>query len=125
MQSSARKNTSPARADARPKIALAVSAAWFALGCVALLLFPAARGSDPWLGWLPFWLVGVPAIEWSLLRLLARGTLLSAPVAGRVRARRALLPRRSAPRRRVSRTRAPASALLTALFVRQTFRFSP
>jgi len=41
---------------------------WLALGAAALLLVPTWRGIDPWLGWLPFWLVVAPAIDLAVLR---------------------------------------------------------
>lgn len=44
-----------------PQIALA--------GLAVVLVWPAARGSSVWLGWLPLWLVGMPlAAWWALLR---------------------------------------------------------
>ena len=38
------------------------------LGTLAVLLIPAARGSNEWLGWLPLWLVGMPLAAWWSLR---------------------------------------------------------
>ena len=36
-------------------------------GVALVLLLPAARGQSDWLGWLPMWLVGMPAVAlWSL-----------------------------------------------------------
>ncbi len=38
-------------------------------GVALVLLLPAARGQSDWLGWLPMWLVGMPAVAlWSLHR---------------------------------------------------------
>ncbi|MEN5156156.1 hypothetical protein [Stenotrophomonas muris] len=38
-------------------------------GLALILVWPAARGSSAWLGWLPMWLVGMPlAAWWALLR---------------------------------------------------------
>lgn len=56
----------PERADPR----LLRSVQQLALAGVALVLvWPAARGSTAWLGWLPMWLVGMPlASWWALLR---------------------------------------------------------
>jgi hypothetical protein len=34
------------------------------LGALAVLLIPAARGHNPWLGWMPLWLVGMPLVAW-------------------------------------------------------------
>lgn len=54
------------RADPR----LLRSVRQLALAGVALVLvWPAARGSSAWLGWLPMWLVGMPLMAWwTLLR---------------------------------------------------------
>ena len=35
--------------------------------CAAMalvLLWPAARGYSQWLGWMPLWLIGMPAVAW-------------------------------------------------------------
>jgi|GEM_PF-6233987 len=45
---------------------------WAWAGVVALLLFPALRGSDPLLGWLPFWLLIWPLLSRGLLWLRFR-----------------------------------------------------
>lgn len=38
-------------------------------GLALVLVWPAARGSSAWLGWLPMWLIGMPlAAWWALLR---------------------------------------------------------
>ncbi|HDS1533551.1 TPA: hypothetical protein QEK88_003450 [Stenotrophomonas maltophilia] len=38
-------------------------------GLALVLVWPAARGSSGWLGWLPMWLVGMPLVAWwALLR---------------------------------------------------------
>lgn len=38
-------------------------------GLALVLVWPAARGSSAWLGWMPLWLVGMPlAAWWALLR---------------------------------------------------------
>ncbi|AKC86485.1 hypothetical protein [Pseudoxanthomonas suwonensis] len=37
---------------------------WLALGLLAVALVPALRGSSPWLGWWPLWLVAMPAVAW-------------------------------------------------------------
>lgn len=34
------------------------------LGALAVLLIPAARGHNDWLGWMPLWLVGMPLMAW-------------------------------------------------------------
>jgi len=34
-----------------------------------VLVWPAARGSSTWLGWMPLWVLGMPLVAWwSLLR---------------------------------------------------------
>ncbi|MFN4161002.1 MAG: hypothetical protein ACK4FW_03320 [Stenotrophomonas sp.] len=33
-------------------------------GLALVLVWPAARGSSVWLGWLPLWLVGMPWLAW-------------------------------------------------------------
>lgn len=38
------------------------------LGALVVLLVPAARGSNAWLGWLPLWLLGMPLAAWWSLR---------------------------------------------------------
>ncbi|WP_457805544.1 hypothetical protein [Stenotrophomonas maltophilia] len=41
-------------------------------GLALVLVWPAARGSNAWLGWLPMWLVGMPLVTWwALLRFPA------------------------------------------------------
>ena len=45
--------------------ALLARALW--LGTTCVLLFPAARGSSDWLGWMPLWLLGMPlSALWAL-----------------------------------------------------------
>ncbi|MBW8850225.1 MAG: hypothetical protein JF600_05550 [Xanthomonadales bacterium] len=41
-----------------------------ALGVVAMLSFPAARAAAEAVGWLPFWLVALPASAWFTARAL-------------------------------------------------------
>src|SRR5213078_1830041 len=41
---------------------------WLVLGAAALLVAPALRGTDPWFGWMPFWLVVAPALDLAVLR---------------------------------------------------------
>lgn len=33
-------------------------------GFFLVMLLPAARGYSEWLGWLPMWVVGMPAVAW-------------------------------------------------------------
>ncbi|HEY5971048.1 MAG TPA: hypothetical protein VIT22_03590 [Pseudoxanthomonas sp.] len=37
------------------------------VGLALVLLLPAARGQSDWLGWMPLWLVGMPAVAWCSL----------------------------------------------------------
>lgn len=38
-------------------------------GLALVMVWPAARGSSAWFGWMPLWLVGMPlAAWWALLR---------------------------------------------------------
>jgi hypothetical protein len=48
----------------------AIYLAWLRLGVVAVLLLPDARLSHALLGWLPFWLLGVPALALLQQRLM-------------------------------------------------------
>lgn len=70
-----------------------------AMGLVLVALLPTARASSDWLGWLPMWLVGMPAVAlWSLHRFRlplgkARGQAVSP---GRPRRRRSAQARRRA-----------------------------
>jgi hypothetical protein len=75
---------------------------WFACGLMALLAFPSLRGSNPMIGWLPFWLVIAPLIDLALLRrhwlaLASHGFLV------RARRRRPARQARRLQRRRVMR----------------------
>lgn len=38
------------------------------IGACAVLLLPAARGHNVYLGWLPLWLLGMPLVAWWSLR---------------------------------------------------------
>jgi hypothetical protein len=78
-----------------------------ATGLVLVLAWPAARGHNAWLGWLPLWLAGMPAIAlWALHRcplprLRAPGPGLAAARGGRrgrPQARRLRPPVRAAMR---------------------------
>ncbi len=58
----------PAIGAKEPVIALRIAQTWLVLGCAALLCLPALRGRNEWLGWLPLWLVVVPAAQLAILR---------------------------------------------------------
>ncbi len=71
-------------------------------GIALVLLVPLARGSVAWLGWLPLWLVGMPAAAWwALHRFRLPG--------GGERRRQQARRRRQAQARRSARP-APAAA---------------
>lgn len=73
-------------------------------GLAAVLVWPAARGYSLWLGWLPLWLVGMPAVAWWALH---RFPLPAWP-------RRAGLARRQRRRGPQARRRRAAAAALQA-----------
>lgn len=66
----ASRPTRPSRTAhaAAPDFALHIATAWLVLGCIGVLAIPALRGTSTWFGWLPFWLVLMPAAECLLLR---------------------------------------------------------
>ncbi|WP_406848470.1 hypothetical protein ABFO19_03400 [Xanthomonas citri pv. glycines] len=76
-------------------------------GLALVLVWPAARGSSEWIGWLPLWLVGMPMLAWWSLHRFALPSL--AP-----RGARRVAPRRRGPqaqrRRSASRTAIQARA---------------
>jgi hypothetical protein len=53
-----------------PRIARALRA-WLTWGAIAVVLVPAARGHTDWLGWMPLWLVAMPASAWWALHRFA------------------------------------------------------
>lgn len=83
-----------------------------AVGALLVLMLPAARGSHAGIGWLPLWLVGMPALAWWALNRFrlpswprARDTAETVPVRrrrrGAVQARRR--PRPANPARGLPR----------------------
>jgi hypothetical protein len=113
----------PSFAAKEPAIAVRIAQVWLVLGSLALLVLPALRGYSEWIGWLPLWLVIVPAAQLVVLR---RRSLLSASRQtwnrfSRSRHRAGFAPRRT---RRVRKpARAPrmslrADALLAAFLFR-------
>jgi hypothetical protein len=58
----------PAEHDPRIERALRT---WITWGALAVLLLPAARGHTAWLGWMPLWLVAMPATAWWALHRFA------------------------------------------------------
>jgi len=82
---------------------------WLVTGVAALLCVPELRGSDPLVGWLPFWLIVAPAIDLAVLRrrsLIARTRELLARVSRRRRP-----VRQARPLRRHARTTRHAQPL--------------
>lgn len=61
----------PAGAAAPDWAARALVAALF-LAAVAVLSLPQARHASPAFGWVPLWLLGLPATAWLALRLARR-----------------------------------------------------
>jgi hypothetical protein len=95
-QRSARAGTCP-----DPQVLRAVRQLALA-GLALVLVWPAARGSSEWLGWMPMWLVGMPCLAWWSLY--------------RFRLPQALLQRRS------RRRRGPQAKRRTARMVPRTAR---
>ena len=62
---------------------------WLVFGAVVMALIPQARGMQPLLGWLPFWLIVAPLLD---LAFVHRHRLLSTSRALLVRARRRRRP---------------------------------
>ena len=82
---------------------------WLVTGVAALICVPELRGSDPLVGWLPFWLIVAPAIDLAVLRrhsLIARTRELIARVSRRRRP-----VRQARPSRRHARTTRQAQPL--------------
>lgn len=84
----------PSFGTKEPAVAVHIAQAWLVLGAIAVLCLPALRGNSEWLGWLPLWLVIVPAAQLAILRWRALFAA-SGKALGRLRGHRA----RPAPRR--------------------------
>ncbi len=83
-----------------PRVLRCVRQAAFA-GLALVLVWPAMRGSNAWIGWLPLWLLGMPLSAWWALyrfRLPAawRTRQRAASSRQRPQARRLRRPRRAA-----------------------------
>jgi hypothetical protein len=61
-------NARPVCGAQEPAIAVRIAQSWFGFGCLAVLCLPALRGRSEWIGWLPLWLVVVPAAQLAILR---------------------------------------------------------
>lgn len=73
---------------------------WLVFGAVIMALIPQARGMQPLIGWLPFWLIVAPLLD---LAFVHRQRLLSTSRAVLVRARRRRRPSVQANRPRSMR----------------------
>jgi hypothetical protein len=96
--------TSPSTPAVDPRLARTLWQ-WLALGAIALVAWPAARGQTQWLGWGPYWAVVAPAIALAVAyrhRLFDRSVEDAAPATThrrRARAVRAQAQRAVGPRR--------------------------
>jgi hypothetical protein len=54
-------HASPSAAPVDPRLARTLWQ-WLALGALAVLAWPAARGQTAWLGWAPYWAVVAPTL---------------------------------------------------------------
>lgn len=65
LSSSSSSSARPARPADRPDPRVLRWVRQLTLAGLALVLvWPAARGSSDWVGWLPLWLVGMPGVAW-------------------------------------------------------------
>ena len=98
MKASTARRSSAERVSERADPRLLRSVRQLALAGLALVLvWPAARGSNAWLGWLPMWLAGMPSVAWwALLRfpLPRRSWLWLARRTGGQARRRSIAPAR-------------------------------
>ena len=62
------QNRSESRVDPRLERCLRRLVAW---GALTVVLLPAARGHNDWLGWMPLWLLGMPLSAWWALHRFA------------------------------------------------------
>ncbi|MCF7751427.1 hypothetical protein KQ945_11750 [Bacillus subtilis subsp. subtilis] len=67
-------------------------------GLALVLVWPAARGSSDWLGWLPLWLVGMPWLAWWSLYRFSLPPALLRRRSGRRRGPQARRRTRAVPR---------------------------
>ncbi|MEP6907167.1 MAG: hypothetical protein ABI858_04180 [Pseudoxanthomonas sp.] len=59
------------------------------VGIALVILLPMARGVSEWLGWMPMWLIGMPAVAlWSLHRFRLPTGVRAASARGPARRRR-------------------------------------
>ena len=82
---------------------------WLATGIAALICVPELRGSNPLVGWLPFWLIVAPAIDLAVLRRRSLIALTRELITRVSRRRRPV--RQARPSRRHARTTRHAQPL--------------
>ncbi|WAC62859.1 hypothetical protein OVA13_15965 [Pseudoxanthomonas sp. SL93] len=92
--------SSPARHAPAPQLDHALRSLLLA-GLALVLLLPVARASTAWLGWMPLWLVGMPAVAWWALHRfrLPAWPARAGGVSGRRRRGQAQARRRARPAR--------------------------
>jgi hypothetical protein len=84
------------------------------LGSAALICAPELRGTDPWFGWLPFWLIVAPAIDLAVLRRRWLLELARECIGRALEWRRTLRPQATPLRRRSLRARHARAPMLPA-----------
>lgn len=89
----------PDAADVDPRLDAALRYA-FAIGAVLVLLLPAARGVHATIGWLPLWLLAMPATAWWALHRFALPRAADTGRLSLVRVRRTAPQARRRPQRR-------------------------
>jgi|GEM_PF-6794276 len=90
--------------------------AWLTLGTLALILVPALRGYDTWVGWLPFWLIAAPLINLLALHPHRLAALVPRFLVGLRQRRQAVSRRNQAkPLRRSRNTNPPQRSMHAAL----------
>lgn len=90
--------------------------AWLTLGTLALILVPALRGYDTWVGWLPFWLIAAPLINLLALHPHRLAALVPRLLVGLRQRRQAVSRRNQAkPLRRSRNTNPPQRSMHAAL----------
>jgi hypothetical protein len=73
---------------------------WLVFGAVVMALIPQARGMQPLLGWLPFWLVVAPLLDLAFVHRLRLLSASRALVSVRRRRRPSIPANRRRPMRR-------------------------
>ncbi|WP_028916731.1 hypothetical protein [Pseudoxanthomonas sp. J35] len=100
-------------ADTPESVLERVLRCWFAAGLLGVCLVPQLRGSAEWIGWLPLWLVGMPAVAWWALHRFRLPRVVGR-VASTARHRRAGSQARRRPALGLRTTRRQATQVLRA-----------